>query len=76
VAGHLEIGDNVTIAAQAGVVNDVPAQTTLMGAPAMNASHARRVYTVFTQLPELLDRIKRLEQQIEELSSDRRGEAK
>ena len=69
VAGHLEIGDNVTIAAQAGVMNDVPDKSTLMGAPAMHAAHARRVYTIFTQLPELLERIKGLEQQVEQLSS-------
>ena len=73
VAGHLEIGNNVTIAAQAGVMNDVPDQTTLIGAPAMNASHARRVYAVFMQLPDLLDRIKQLEQQVEELSSNGEG---
>jgi UDP-3-O-[3-hydroxymyristoyl] glucosamine N-acyltransferase len=69
VAGHLEIGDNVTIAAQAGVMNDVPDQATLIGAPAMNASHARRVYAVFGQLPELLARIKQLELRVEDLSS-------
>ena len=68
VAGHLEIGDHVTVGAQSGVINDVPDQSTLVGSPAMPASHARRVYTIFSQLPELLERIKRLEQQVEELS--------
>ena len=68
IAGHLEIGDGVVVAAQSGVINDVPDQTTLMGAPALPASQARRVYAVFTQLPQLLERIKRLEQQVVELS--------
>jgi UDP-3-O-[3-hydroxymyristoyl] glucosamine N-acyltransferase len=68
VAGHLRIGDNVTIGAQAGVINHIPDQTTVLGSPAMPANHARRVYTIFTQLPELLERIKLLEQQVEELS--------
>jgi UDP-3-O-[3-hydroxymyristoyl] glucosamine N-acyltransferase len=69
IAGHLKIGDNVTIAAQAGVMSDVPDQTVIMGAPAMPASHARRVYTVFTQLPDLAERIKKIEQQVQELST-------
>jgi UDP-3-O-[3-hydroxymyristoyl] glucosamine N-acyltransferase len=69
IAGHLKIGDGVTIGAQAGVISDVPDQSTILGVPAMPASQARRVYSVFTQLPELLDRIKRLEQAVGELDS-------
>ena len=69
VAGHLKIGDNVTIGAQSGVVNNVPDQSTLLGSPAMPISHARRVATVFIQLPELNERVKRLEHQIEELGT-------
>jgi len=69
VAGHIKLGDNVTIAAQSGVINDIPDQSTVMGAPAMPASQGRRVYTIFTQLPELVERIKRLEQALDELSS-------
>jgi UDP-3-O-[3-hydroxymyristoyl] glucosamine N-acyltransferase len=74
IAGHLRIGDNVTIGAQAGVINHIPDQTTVVGSPAMPANHARRVYTIFTQLPELLERIKQLEQQVEELSGGGAGE--
>jgi UDP-3-O-[3-hydroxymyristoyl] glucosamine N-acyltransferase len=68
VAGHLEIGDRVTVGAQSGVMNDVPSGTTLVGSPAMPAGQARRVYTVFQQLPELLDRIRKLEQRVQELT--------
>jgi UDP-3-O-[3-hydroxymyristoyl] glucosamine N-acyltransferase len=68
IAGHLKIGDNVTIAAKAGVMNDVEDQTVLIGIPAMPASQARRVYSYFTQLPDLVERIKQLEQQVEELA--------
>jgi hypothetical protein len=35
----------------------------------MPANHARRVYAIFTQLPTLVDRLKELEQKIEELGS-------
>ena len=67
VAGHLKIGDNVVMAAQGGILNDVPDQSTLMGAPAMPIRQARRVYVLFTQLPELADRVRGLEQQVAEL---------
>jgi UDP-3-O-[3-hydroxymyristoyl] glucosamine N-acyltransferase len=67
VAGHLHIGDNSTIGAQSGIITDVPEQSTLVGAPAMPLQHARRVYLRFTQLPELADRIKKLEEAVGEL---------
>jgi len=69
VAGHLKIGDNVVIGAQAGIVNSIPDQSTMLGSPAMPISHARRVAAVFVQLPELSQRVKHLEQQVEELAT-------
>jgi len=73
VAGHLKIGDNVTIGAKSGVMESLGDQGTFIGMPAMSALHARRVYSVFTDLPELLKRIKQLEEKVEELSSDAAG---
>jgi UDP-3-O-[3-hydroxymyristoyl] glucosamine N-acyltransferase len=70
VSGHLKIGNNVTVGAQSGVISDIDDQATLVGSPAMPVSHARRVYMHFTQLPDLVERIKSLEQQVEELSSN------
>lgn len=69
VAGHIQVGDNVTVGAQAGVINSVPDQSTLLGSPAMPISHARRVAAVFVQLPELSQRVKHLEQHVEELGT-------
>jgi hypothetical protein len=37
------------------------------GSPAIEASHARRVYLQFIQLPELAKRIKDLEKQVAKL---------
>jgi UDP-3-O-[3-hydroxymyristoyl] glucosamine N-acyltransferase len=64
------VGDHVTIGAQAGVTNNVPEQSVLLGSPAMPIRQARRVAAVFVQLPELQDRVKKLEQAVEELSKD------
>jgi UDP-3-O-[3-hydroxymyristoyl] glucosamine N-acyltransferase len=70
VVGHLNIGDNVIIAAQAGVMEDVQDQALMMGSPATEAPHGRKVLSLTTQLPELLERIRHLEQQVAELASD------
>ena len=64
VAGHLKIGDNVAIAAQSGVMVDLPSDGTYLGSPAMPAGHARRVYALFMQLPELVKRVRGLEKKI------------
>jgi UDP-3-O-[3-hydroxymyristoyl] glucosamine N-acyltransferase len=69
VAGHLTIGDNVTIAAQSGILNDVPDQSVMLGSPAMPLMHARRTYAIFRNLPELQDRVKKLEGLVEELGT-------
>jgi UDP-3-O-[3-hydroxymyristoyl] glucosamine N-acyltransferase len=69
VTGHLKIGNQVTIGAQSGVMADINDQSTVVGSPAMPVSHARRVYMLFTQLPDIVERIKTLEHQVEELAT-------
>ncbi len=71
VAGHLKIGDNVNITAQAGVTENIDDQTTVIGFPAMPVEKGRRVYAALQQLPELLKRIKELEQQVAELATEK-----
>jgi UDP-3-O-[3-hydroxymyristoyl] glucosamine N-acyltransferase len=68
IAGNLALGEGVTVAAKSGVISDIPDGASVMGMPAMPSNHGRRVYTVFTQLPELLERVKHLEQQVENLT--------
>jgi len=67
VSGHLKIGDKATIAAKTGVMTDIEPGATMMGIPAMPVSEARRVYTTFMKLPELVQRIRELEQRVDEL---------
>jgi len=69
VAGHLKIGDQVTVGAQSGIISDIDDQSTVVGSPAMPVSHARRVYMHFTQLPDIVERLKAVEQRIEELGT-------
>jgi UDP-3-O-[3-hydroxymyristoyl] glucosamine N-acyltransferase len=62
VAGHLSIGDGAMVGAKGGVLNDVAPKEILLGAPVLEARRYRRAAAVFKNLPELLDRVKKLEQ--------------
>ncbi|MFN2428079.1 MAG: hypothetical protein ABR587_16715 [Candidatus Binatia bacterium] len=61
-AGHLAVGDDVRIAARAGVVSDVEAGGTVGGFPAVDIALWRRAAAALLRLPELLRRVRRLEQ--------------
>ena len=68
VAGHLNIPDMVRVAAQSGIMIDPEKpDIDIGGSPAMEVSHARRVYLQFIQLPELAKRVKDLEKQLAKL---------
>ncbi len=67
VAGHLTIGDNATVAAKSGVKNDVPADSVVLGYPAIPIAEFKRMVVVQKRLPELAKRVKELERELEEL---------
>lgn len=70
VAGHLELGDCVVVGGQAGVVTDQPSQTTVSGLPARPIGEARRITVLTGQLPEIVKRLKAVEQAVEELGHE------
>jgi len=67
VAGHLKIGSGVRLAAISGVMSDIPDNAEYGGAPAMPWSEARRVLLNLQRLPALVDRVKKLEREIDRL---------
>lgn len=69
VGGHLNIGNNVTVGAKSGVMQDLPDGSVVAGIPAMPFAHARRVYVTLTELPDLVRKVRELEQRLAELSS-------
>jgi UDP-3-O-[3-hydroxymyristoyl] glucosamine N-acyltransferase len=71
IAGHLKIGDQVQISAKAGVMEDVEPKSIMLGAPAMPAGQARRVFNHFLNLDELAKRIKELEKKVESLEEEK-----
>jgi UDP-3-O-[3-hydroxymyristoyl] glucosamine N-acyltransferase len=72
VAGHLNIGDMVRVAAQAGIMTDAEPNQDLGGTPAIEFRRARKVYIQFFKLPELAQRIRDLETQVENLKTQQK----
>ena len=65
VVGHLTVADHTTIAAQAGIPKTVtkPHQT-LIGSPAFDISSFKRSFIYFKNLPDLADRLKKVEEKV------------
>ncbi len=68
VVGHLQLGDGVQVGAQSGVAHDAAAGVTLLGSPARELHEAKRIYAAIGQLPELVKRIRKLEDKLGEKS--------
>lgn len=64
VNGHVEIGAGARVAAQSGVFGDVPAGAEYLGFPARDRKDALRQLAAAQKLPELLERLKRLERRL------------
>lgn len=64
-AGHLEVGDDVRIAARSGVISDVESGSTVAGMPAVDIALWRRAASALLRLPDLLRRVRRLEQAVD-----------
>jgi len=61
VKDHVTIGNRAVIAARAGVIGDVPEGATVSGFPARPHSAMMRLYALMDKLPEIFERIKKLE---------------
>ena len=65
IAGHVDIADRVTIGAQAGITKSITTEgQILLGSPAIPVGDFRRVFTVFKKLPELQEKILKLEESV------------
>ena len=67
-AGHVTIGDKVSVAAQSGIHQDIEDGAIVGGAPTVDARVYRRMVAAWPRLPELLRRVRALEQKLEELT--------
>jgi UDP-3-O-[3-hydroxymyristoyl] glucosamine N-acyltransferase len=69
VVGHVELGDGVQVGAQSGVNHSVPAGQTVSGYPARPHREWLQIMGHLPKLPELYQRLRRLEQNVNELSA-------
>lgn len=67
LVGHIEIGDNMIIGAQAGVTKSFDIRGMISGYPARPQFQAMKVEAALQQLPQLLKRVKVLEELIKSL---------
>jgi UDP-3-O-[3-hydroxymyristoyl] glucosamine N-acyltransferase len=67
IVGHISIGNNVTIAAQSGVINNIPDGKVILGAPAIEANQGKRAYSMIQYLPEMRQGIRSLQNQIDQI---------
>jgi UDP-3-O-[3-hydroxymyristoyl] glucosamine N-acyltransferase len=75
VSGHLTIHDKAIVYAQSGIGGDVAPGAVVSGSPAFDAREWLRAITAFPKLPELLKRMRQLEQRkpAEETSPEPHG---
>lgn len=67
IADHVTLCNNVMIGAQSGVMKSVPSDTIVLGSPAHEIRHQRKVYILEDRLPELYERLKKIEKKVESL---------
>lgn len=66
-ADHVTIGDRVMVAAKSGIHTDVASDTVVGGVPAVDVRQWRRYAMALPRLPELIRRMRALEDRVERL---------
>jgi len=64
VAGHLHLGEKSSLGGQAGALADIAAGTSQLGSPALPDKEQLRIMLATHRLPELVKKVKELEQQL------------
>jgi UDP-3-O-[3-hydroxymyristoyl] glucosamine N-acyltransferase len=78
ITDHVRIGRGAILAGRAGATNDVPAGAVVSGFPARPHGEAKRAQVLSVRLPELYERVRRLERQnkVEPKKTEAGGEEK
>jgi UDP-3-O-[3-hydroxymyristoyl] glucosamine N-acyltransferase len=67
LTGHIELGDGVQVGAKFGVNHSIPAGQTVSGSPARPQREWLQIMGHLPRLPDIYQRLKRLEQDLNEL---------
>jgi UDP-3-O-[3-hydroxymyristoyl] glucosamine N-acyltransferase len=69
IADHVKVDNQAVIGAKSGVMRDVPAGARMLGIPAAPDRQAKRQMIALQQLPDLLHRMRDLENEVKELKA-------
>jgi UDP-3-O-[3-hydroxymyristoyl] glucosamine N-acyltransferase len=69
LADHVHIGDRSRVGAQSGLMQDVPADQTVIGSPAMPSKRKMQEYAISARLPEMRRELRDLQKQVEQLQA-------
>ncbi len=70
IVGHISLADGTLIGAQSGVPKTIRKEgTVLLGSPAYEADDYKKAYMGFRRLPQILDRLRALENELKKLKS-------
>jgi UDP-3-O-[3-hydroxymyristoyl] glucosamine N-acyltransferase len=68
IVGHIDLADGTLIGAQSGVPKSISKEgTTLLGSPAYDAEDYKKSYMGFRRLPQILDRLRVLEEELQKI---------
>ncbi|WP_066755405.1 UDP-3-O-(3-hydroxymyristoyl)glucosamine N-acyltransferase [Crocinitomix algicola] len=71
IVGHISLADGTLIGAQAGVPKTIKKEgTTLLGSPAYDADDYKKSYMGFRRLPQILDRLRELEEELKKIKAN------
>lgn len=71
IVGHISLANGTMIGAQAGVPKTITEEgTTILGSPAYSAEEYKKSYMGFRRLPQILDRLRELEQEVKKLKEN------
>jgi UDP-3-O-[3-hydroxymyristoyl] glucosamine N-acyltransferase len=73
IVGHLQIGDGAKINAQSGVTKSIAPGKAVTGSPAYDYTAALRSQAISRKLPELEEKIKKLEELLNLLTKEKAG---
>ena len=72
VSDHVEVGDFVLAGARTAIISKVESGKVVMGEPAMERPKFLKVHGLYLKLPEIWERIKKLEREIKELKKEKK----
>jgi UDP-3-O-[3-hydroxymyristoyl] glucosamine N-acyltransferase len=75
IADHVRIADGVSVGAQSGIASDIGEPGIYLGQPARPAFESKRIMIAESQLPELIRRVRRVEQRLDRSGDDQGADA-